>query len=55
MEKPKNNAPDPKSAETALVHESRKLMGECREAIIVHNGERYRLRITANDRLILTK
>jgi len=26
-----------------------------REAVIVHQGERYRLRITANDKLILTK
>ncbi len=26
-----------------------------REAIIVHNGEDYRLRVTANDKLILTK
>ena len=26
-----------------------------REAIILHEGERYRLRITANDKLILTK
>jgi hemin uptake protein HemP len=26
-----------------------------REAVILHQGERYRLRITANDKLILTK
>ncbi|WP_407518809.1 hemin uptake protein HemP [Methylobacterium oryzisoli] len=26
-----------------------------REVIILHAGERYRLRITANDKLILTK
>lgn len=26
-----------------------------REAIIVHNGEEYRLRVTSNDKLILTK
>ena len=26
-----------------------------REAVILHEGERYRLRITANDKLILTK
>jgi hemin uptake protein HemP len=26
-----------------------------REAIIVHNGEDYRLRVTANGKLILTK
>jgi hemin uptake protein HemP len=26
-----------------------------REAIIVHNGEEYRLRVTSRDKLILTK
>jgi len=26
-----------------------------REAVLLHQGERYRLRITANDKLILTK
>ncbi|MGO4707334.1 hemin uptake protein HemP [Microvirga sp. 2MCAF38] len=26
-----------------------------REVVLVHRGERYRLRITANDKLILTK
>lgn len=31
------------------------LMHGGREAIILHNGERYRLRITAQQRLILTK
>ncbi|MCA0405601.1 MAG: hemin uptake protein HemP [Proteobacteria bacterium] len=31
------------------------LLGESREAILLHNGERYRLRITANNKLILTK
>ncbi len=31
------------------------LVGDGREAVIVHNGDRYRLRITANDKLILTK
>jgi hemin uptake protein HemP len=25
------------------------------EVVLLHNGERYRLRITANDKLILTK
>ena len=33
----------------------RVLMGEAREAILVHQGESYRLRVTANDKLILTK
>jgi hemin uptake protein HemP len=31
------------------------LLGEKREAFLVHRGETYRLRITNNDRLILTK
>ena len=31
------------------------ILGEEREAILVHNGEAYRLRITANNKLILTK
>ncbi|WP_284178256.1 hemin uptake protein HemP [Rhabdaerophilum sp. SD176] len=31
------------------------LLGAEREAILLHNGDRYRLRITANNRLILTK
>ncbi len=31
------------------------ILGAGREAVILHNGERYRLRVTANDKLILTK
>jgi hemin uptake protein HemP len=31
------------------------ILGEEREAVIIHNGVRYRLRITSNDKLILTK
>lgn len=31
------------------------LLAGGREAVILHNGERYRLRVTANDKLILTK
>lgn len=31
------------------------IIGQGREAVILHNGERYRLRVTANDKLILTK
>lgn len=33
----------------------RELIGEMKEVILLHAGERYRLRITANDKLILTK
>jgi hemin uptake protein HemP len=31
------------------------LMGTEREIVLVHRGERYRLRVTANGKLILTK
>lgn len=33
----------------------RELLGEERELILIHAGEQYRLRITANGKLILTK
>ena len=33
----------------------RDLVGSDREISIVHDGERYRLRVTANNKLILTK
>jgi len=33
----------------------RKLLGDGREIILMHLGEAYRLRITARERLILTK
>ncbi|MBB6168998.1 hemin uptake protein HemP [Chelatococcus composti] len=33
----------------------RSLFGGGREVVLLHNGERYHLRITANDKLILTK
>jgi hemin uptake protein HemP len=31
------------------------LIGPGREVVLVHRGERYRLRVTANGKLILTK
>jgi hemin uptake protein HemP len=36
-------------------YDVRALVGDGREASIVHEGERYRLRITSNNKLILTK
>ncbi|MBB4018508.1 hemin uptake protein HemP [Chelatococcus caeni] len=33
----------------------RSLFAGGREVVLLHNGERYHLRITANDKLILTK
>ncbi len=37
------------------VFDVRELLGGGREVIILHAGERYRLRVTTNDKLILTK
>lgn len=34
---------------------SKELLGDAHELIIVHAGEEYRLRITSNNKLILTK
>nr|WP_084020589.1 hemin uptake protein HemP [Microvirga flocculans] len=31
------------------------LIGTGREVVLIHRGERYRLRVTANGKLILTK
>jgi hemin uptake protein HemP len=33
---------------------SQSLLGQHREVLIVHNGREYRLRLTQNDKLILT-
>ena len=35
--------------------ECRDLMGTDREVVLIHNDAEYRLRITSNDKLILTK
>lgn len=35
--------------------DARELLGARREATIIHAGERYRLRVTGNNKLILTK
>lgn len=37
------------------VADSSTLMGGNRELVIRHNGQAYRLRVTASDKLILTK
>jgi hemin uptake protein HemP len=41
--------------EPVAVVSSQVLLGKRRQLAILHNGERYTLRITANDKLILTK
>jgi hemin uptake protein HemP len=53
-ESPPPPPPPPDAAKTPVFH-VRELIGGGREVIILHAGERYRLRITANDKLILTK
>lgn len=45
----------PGESDTPLTIAVEQLLGEKREAFLVHRGETYRLRITNNDRLILTK
>jgi hemin uptake protein HemP len=49
-------APPPQKArpEVPVIY-VRDLMADSREAVLIHEGERYRLRITAKDKLILTK
>jgi hemin uptake protein HemP len=47
-------ADSPNVAQTP-VFDVRELLAGGREVIIIHAGERYRLRVTANDKLILTK
>lgn len=49
------NAAAPSRGEAPLRIELAELLGGRREAIIVHNGADYRLRVTANGKLILTK
>ena len=41
--------------EPPLEIDTRALLGKRREATIIHDGERYRLRVTSNNKLILTK
>ncbi|GGG44479.1 hemin uptake protein HemP [Chelatococcus composti] len=47
--------PAPPKAPEPPVIDVRSLFGGGREVVLLHNGERYHLRITANDKLILTK
>jgi hemin uptake protein HemP len=52
-----SSPPDVRSDRPTLAKEVdvASLVGSGREVILVHRGERYRLRITANGKLILTK
>ncbi len=44
-----------KPAGLPSVIDSQYLFGQCQEVAISHKGQMYRLRITRNDKLILTK
>jgi hemin uptake protein HemP len=48
-------ASDSEGADPPLEIDTRELLGRRQEATIIHAGERYRLRVTANNKLILTK
>jgi hemin uptake protein HemP len=53
---PASAAPDETNqTESTLEIDTRELLGVRREATILHAGKRYRLRITSNNKLILTK
>jgi hemin uptake protein HemP len=52
---PSKSPHDSPDAGQTPVFDVRELLGGGREVIILHAGERYRLRVTANDKLILTK
>lgn len=56
MSTPQSGKPVPAAARTPLpVHESSELFGTGKEIIIRHAGEIYRLRVTRQNKLILTK
>jgi hemin uptake protein HemP len=51
----KKSEPKPISANSQQRITSEQLFAGTNQVVIVHNGEQYRLRITSNDKLILTK
>lgn len=54
-EPPKENTPASGSSEPVIRYAVADLLRGSREAVLEHGGAEYRLRITANGRLILTK
>ncbi len=50
-----SNAGDKEKPPAQKQVDSRQLLGRNKELFILHNNERYILRITANNKLILTK
>jgi len=53
VDEPKNGRASASGAKRRV--EVSDLLGEAREIILLHNGSEYRLRVTSNDKLILTK
>ena len=55
----KTQQPGPARPETARARpdsvNSKTLLGDHKELTIVHNDQKYKLRLTGNDKLILTK
>ena len=49
---PKQSVPASQSTPRIAI---RDLLGSGREAVLLHDGEEYRLRLTSNGKLILTK
>ncbi|GGH16634.1 hypothetical protein GCM10007036_17480 [Alsobacter metallidurans] len=51
------SAKNPSADQNQIMREldAASLLGDARQIVIVHRGERYSLRITAKDKLILTK
>lgn len=52
---PRAPVPSVTKAENVRTLDSRELLGSCQEIVIVHQGQRYRLRLTRQNKLILTK
>jgi hemin uptake protein HemP len=52
---PDSRAASSESSPPSTVLTTEHLFGQSREIAILHQGETYRLRITKNDKLILTK
>ncbi|MEW5892306.1 MAG: hemin uptake protein HemP [Pseudomonadota bacterium] len=55
MNEPRQHKPAPLPPPPPPKLDSARLLGRAREVIIVHRGEEYRLRVTRQDKLILTK
>lgn len=63
MKNPRNTPADTRkesgtpdsSLDQPLEIDTQDLLGAQREATLIHAGERYRLRVTSNNKLILTK